>query len=219
MLTGEKSADIERPKTHLILIGGGTCSGKTTIAKAIGKKIGNANTVIISHDNYYLDLSHLSKEDIQQVNFDHPDAIDHEYLLSDIRKILSGKSVTIPDYNFITYHRTPGTINIENPKVIILEGIFALYYARLLGLADLKIFVDTDADLRLARRISRDIQERGYQIGRVLNMYLDTVKPSHEAFIEPTKKNADFIVPGEKEFDRVLSMLNSYLKYEILNKN
>jgi len=211
-------ADIEKTKAHLILIGGGTCSGKTTIATAIGTKIGDDRTVIISHDNYYLDLSHLSNEDIKQVNFDHPDAIDHEYLLSDIRKMLSGKLVTIPDYNFITHKRTEGATVIDNPDVIILEGIFALYYARLLGLADLKIYMDTDADLRLSRRIRRDIQERGYELGRVLNMYLETVKPSHEAFIAPTKKNADFIVPGEKEFDRVLTMLNSYLKYEIINR-
>jgi len=175
-------------------------------------------TVIISHDNYYRDLSHLSDEEIKQVNFDHPDAIDHEYLLSDVRKMLGGKAVQIPDYNFITHKRTSGDTCIDNPDVIILEGIFALYYARLLGLADLKIFVDTDADLRLARRIQRDIQDRGYELKTVMRMYLDTVKPSHEAFIEMTKKNADFIVPGEKEFDRVLTMLNSYLKYEIISK-
>jgi len=150
------------------------------------------------------------------VNFDHPDAIDHEYLLSDVRKMLSGKAVQVPDYNFITHQRSVGSVCVDNPDVVILEGIFALYYARLLGLADLKIYVDTDADLRLARRIQRDIQERGYILKTVLRMYLDTVKPSHEAFIEPTKKNADFVVPGEKEFDRVLKMLNSYLKYEII---
>lgn len=124
----------------------------------------------------------------------------------------------IPDYNFITHKRTEGSVCIDAPDVIILEGIFALFYARLLGLADLKIYVDTDPDLRLSRRIRRDIQERGYELNRVLNMYIDTVKPSHEAFIAPTKKNADFIIPGEKEFGRVLTMLNSYLKYEIINR-
>lgn len=208
----------EKTRAHLILIGGGTCSGKTTIAKAIGNKLGDTNTFIISHDNYYLDLGHLSDEEVKKVNFDHPDAIDHEYLLSDMRKILSGKTVTIPDYDFITHRRSVGTLRVENAGVIILEGIFALYYARLLGLADLKIYVDTDPDIRLARRISRDIRERGYQVDSVLNMFLDTVKPSHEAFIAPSKKNADFIVPGEKEFDKVLSMLNSYLKYEMIQK-
>ena len=207
-----------RNKAHLILIGGGTCSGKTTIAKAVGQKLGETGTFIISHDNYYRDLSHLSDLEIKQVNFDHPDSIDHEYLLSDIRKMLSGQAVTIPDYNFITHKRTEGSYCVNNAVVVILEGIFALYYARLIGLADLKIYVDTDPDLRLARRISRDIQERGYQLDRVLHMYIDTVKPSHEAFIAPSKKNADLIVPGEKEFDRVLSMLNSYLKYEMIQR-
>lgn len=209
----------ERTKAHLILIGGGTCSGKTTIAGAIGNKIGMEKTIILSHDNYYLDLGHLSPEEIKRVNFDHPDAIDHEYLLSDVRKMLSGIPVQLPDYDFITHRRSAGTDYIYQRDVIILEGIFALYYQRLLGLADLKIFVDTDADLRLARRIRRDIQERGFDLNTVLDMYIEKVKPSHEAFIEPTKKNADFIVPGEKEFDRVLSMINSYLQYEIINHN
>jgi uridine kinase len=208
----------EPTRPHLILIGGGTCSGKTTIARAIGRKIGDKSTIIISHDNYYLDMSHLPPQESTNINFDHPDSIDHEYLLSDIRKMLSGKPVLIPDYDFITFKRTEGTLLVENARVIILEGIFALYYARLLGLADLKIFVDTDADLRLTRRISRDIQERGYEVKSVLQKYVETVKPMHEAFIESTKKNADFIVPGEREFDRVLTMLNSYLKYEILRK-
>lgn len=164
-------------------------------------------------------MGHVSDEDIKQVNFDHPDAIDHEYLLSDIRKMLSGQSIRIPDYSFIKHSRSAGETCIDNAHVIILEGIFALYYSRLLGLADLKIYLDTDADLRLSRRISRDIQERGYKLDSVLQKYHETVKPMHEAFIEPTKKSADFIVPGGKEFDTVLTMLNSYLKYEIINRS
>jgi uridine kinase len=199
-------------KARLVLIGGGTCSGKTTIAKAIGKRFGDTKTVIISHDNYYRDLRHLTTEEIAKVNFDHPDAIDHEYLLADVRKMLSGQAVNIPDYNFITHRRSEGITCIANAEAIILEGIFALYYARLLSLADLKVFVDTDADLRLARRISRDISERGFDLDNVLNQYLDTVKPMHDAFIDKTKKNADLIVPGEKEFDKILTLLNSYLR-------
>lgn len=208
--------ETHKHKALLILIGGGTCSGKTTIANAIGNRVASTNVVIFSHDNYYRDLRHLTKEEISQVNFDHPDSIDHEYLISDVRKMLSGAPVIIPDYNFITHSRSQGTYTVSNPDAVILEGIFALYYARLSNLADMKIFVDTDADMRLARRIKRDIQERGYEINSVLSQYIDTVKPMHDAFIEKTKKNADFIIPGEKEFDKVLTLLNSYLKSEMV---
>ncbi len=203
-------------KARLILIGGGTCSGKTTMAKAIDKRLSDQKTVILSHDNYYHDLSHVPHEEVVRVNFDHPKAIDHEYLISDMIQMLSGDAVTIPDYDFATHKRMEGTTCIADAEVVILEGIFALYYPELLALADLKIFVDTDADLRLARRIYRDIADRGFVLERVIDQYLDTVKPSHDAFIEPTKKNADIIIPGEKEFENVLYMLNGYLLYDLI---
>lgn len=203
-------------KAHLILIGGGTCSGKTTIAKAIGRRISSLKTVILSHDNYYRDLSHLSMEDRAMGNFDHPDSIDKEYLISDLKLMLAGEAVNVPDYDFATHSRNEGTLCIAGADVIILEGIFALYYQELVDISDLKIYLDSDSDIRLARRLQRDILERGRNIENVLNQYLDTVKPSHQAFIEPTKKNADIIVPGEKEFDRVLYMLNGYLQHVIL---
>lgn len=201
---------------RLILIGGGTCSGKTTIARAIGKRIQDLKTVILSHDNYYNDLSHLSIDKRALVNFDHPGSIDVPYLLEDIRSMLAGNSVNVPDYNFSTHLREEGNLCIANADVIILEGIFALYYQDLLELSDLKIFVDTDPDIRLARRMHRDILERGRNVESVLDQYLETVKPSHQAFIEPSKKNADVIIPGDKDFDKVLYMLNGYLLYELL---
>ncbi|MDD3144127.1 MAG: uridine kinase [Candidatus Cloacimonetes bacterium] len=204
-------------KAHLILIGGGTCSGKTTIAKAIGRRIASLKTVILSHDNYYRDLGDLSLEERARVNFDHPDSIDQEYLISDLKQMLAGEAVNVPDYDFATHSRTEGTLCIAGADVIILEGIFALYYQDLLDLSDLKIYLDSDSDIRLARRLQRDILQRGRDIESVLNQYLETVKPSHQAFIEPTKKNADIIVPGEKEFDRVLYMLNGYLQHEIVS--
>lgn len=204
-------------KAHLILIAGGTCSGKTTIARAIGKRIAELKTVILSHDNYYRDLGHLNLEERARVNFDHPDSIDTPYLISDLKKMLAGDAVNVPDYDFSTHARTEGTICIAGAEVIILEGIFALYYDELLELSDLKIYLDSDSDIRLARRMQRDILERGRNVEMVLNQYLETVKPSHQAFIEPTKKNADIIIPGEKEFDKVLYMLNGYLKHEISN--
>jgi uridine kinase len=202
---------------RLVLIGGGTCSGKTTIARAIGMRLNDLKTVIISHDNYYRDLAHLQEAERAKVNFDHPDSIDTPYLLADLHKMLAGEAVDVPDYDFKTHQRAEGTTCVAFADVIILEGIFALYYPELLALSDLKIFVDTDSDLRLARRMQRDIIDRGRSVESVLDQYLQTVKPSHDAFIEPTKKNADLIIPGEKEFDKVLYMLNGYLLYELVS--
>jgi len=207
-----------KQKSRLVLIAGGTCSGKTTIAKAIGKRLEDLKTVIVSHDNYYKDLAHLPHSERAKVNFDHPDSIDKEYLLKDLLDMMSGKAVNVPDYSFVSHSRCEGTMCIADADVIILEGIFALYYPELLALSDLKIYVDTDADLRLARRIARDIIDRGREVEGVLDQYLQTVKPSHEAFIEPSKKNADVIIPGDKEFDKVLYMLNGYLLYELISK-
>ena len=207
-----------KQKSRLVLIAGGTCSGKTTIAKAIGKRLEDLKTVIVSHDNYYKDLAHLPHSERAKVNFDHPDSIDKEYLLKDLLDMMSGKAVNVPDYSFVSHSRYEGTMCIADADVIILEGIFALYYPELLALSDLKIYVDTDADLRLARRIARDIIDRGREVEGVLDQYLQTVKPSHEAFIEPSKKNADVIIPGDKEFDKVLYMLNGYLLYELISK-
>lgn len=202
---------------RLILIGGGTCSGKTTIAKAIGRRLDNLKTVIISHDNYYHDLSNYSPEECQSYNFDHPSAIDASLLVKDVKSMLEGEAVNVPDYDFITHKRSEGRLCVAFADVIILEGIFALYYQDLLELSDLKIFVDTDADIRLTRRLIRDTKDRGYDVEGVLDKYLETVKPSHDAFIDPSKKNADIIIPGDRDFDKVLYMLNGYLLYELVN--
>lgn len=205
-------------KTRLILIGGGTCSGKTTIAKAIGKRIIGLKYVIISHDNYYKDLSHLPHEEAMKVNFDHPASIDLDYLLQDLQKMMAGEAVNVPEYDFITHSRSEGKLCIANAEVVILEGIFALYYPELVRLSDLKIYVDTDADIRLARRIQRDTVERGFDVETVLSQYTQTVRPSHQAFIETSKKNADVIIFGDKNFDKVLYMLNAYLQYDLGNR-
>ncbi|MDD2331480.1 MAG: uridine kinase [Candidatus Cloacimonetes bacterium] len=203
-----------KPHARLVLISGGTCSGKTTMAKAIGKRMQELKTVILSHDNYYKDLSHLSQTEANKTNFDHPDSIEFPYLYQDVLSILKGETVNIPDYDFVTHKRSEGKMCVAGAEVLILEGIFALYYPELVELADLKIFVDTDADLRLARRIYRDIRDRGFNIDSVIEQYVDTVRPSHMAFIEPSKKNADVIISGEREFDKVLYLLNGFLLYE-----
>ncbi|MDD3536287.1 MAG: uridine kinase [Candidatus Cloacimonetes bacterium] len=204
-------------KAKLILIAGGTCSGKTTIARAIGRRVESLKTVIVSHDNYYKDLVHLSLAERAKVNFDHPDSIDKAYLLQDLTLMLEGEAVNVPEYDFSTHSRGEGKLCIADADLVILEGIFALYYPELLELSDLKIYVDTDADTRLARRLARDIMERGREVESVLDQYLNTVKPSHAAFIEPSKKNADLIIPGDKDFDTVLYMLNGYLLYDLIS--
>ncbi|MFA7543112.1 MAG: uridine kinase [Candidatus Cloacimonadaceae bacterium] len=204
-------------KAKLILIAGGTCSGKTTIARAIGRRVESLKTVIVSHDNYYKDLVHLSLAERAKVNFDHPDSIDKTYLLQDLTLMLEGEAVNVPEYDFSTHSRGEGKLCIADADLVILEGIFALYYPELLELSDLKIYVDTDADTRLARRLARDIMERGREVESVLDQYLNTVKPSHAAFIEPSKKNADLIIPGDKDFDTVLYMLNGYLLYDLIS--
>ncbi len=205
------------PKKSLILISGGTCSGKTTITREIQKILNDSKVIHISQDNYYRDLSHISPNEAAKVNFDHPDSIDHVKLLYDMRRILEGEEVSIPDYDFITHKQIPNAISVKDVDVVILEGIFCLYYKQIVNLADLKLFVAVDDDIRLARRISRDIKERGYTIESVLDKYLNQVKPMHELYIEPSKKNADIIIPGEKKFDQVLKILCNYLSSEFIN--
>jgi uridine kinase len=204
-------------KAHLVLIAGGTCSGKTTMATEIGNRFPGSEVLIFSHDQYYRDLSHVSAEELSHFNFDHPDAIDYEHLILDVVALKERLPVNLPDYDFITHRKLTGKSLQKAADIIILEGIFALYYKELVQLADLKIFVDTDADLRLARRMDRDIKERGFTVESVLQQYLETVKPMHEIFIEPTKKHADIIIPGGKKFDKVLTMLKGYLSHELIS--
>jgi len=199
----------------LILIAGGTCSGKTTIAREIGRHFKTSSIMIFSHDHFYRDLSGKSAMEIAEVNFDHPDAIDHEQLVADVKDLINGVPLTLPKYDFITHKRSEGVCVNESVDILIVEGIFSLYYPDLKKLADLKIYVETDADLRLVRRIRRDIQQRGFEVHEVLSRYLETVKPMHEIFIEPTKKDADIIIPGEKSFDKALRMLNGYIENEL----
>lgn len=197
--------------TTLILIGGGSSSGKTTIARKIGEHIPHRHLAIISQDNFYKDISDLPPQIRDIYNFDHPDAIDFELLRKDLSKTLLNQAVEIPVYNFVNHRREPQTLTVQPSDVVILEGIFALYDTEILKFADLRIYVETDTDIRLIRRIRRDIAERGYSIEKVLEQYERTVKPMHEAFIEPMKKNADVIIPGVKSFDIALEMIDGYL--------
>lgn len=179
----------------LIGITGGTGSGKSTVAKAIYKSLPQNNISVIEQDAYYKDQRHLSFEERTKTNYDHPLAFDTELLLEHLNDLLDGKSIEKPIYDFSQHIRKDETVTVEPRDIIILEGIMILEDERLRNLMDIKIFVDTDADVRVIRRITRDMRERGRTLESIINQYLFTVKPAHQQFIEPTKKYADIIIP------------------------
>lgn len=180
---------------HLLIgICGGTGSGKTTLARKIADELGE-NSVLISMDSYYKDNSALTYEQRCQINYDHPDSIDASLMISHLDCLRAGKAVDCPIYDFTTYLRRPETKRIESAPVIIADGILLFSYPELRQRLDVKIFVDTDADERILRRIMRDVNQRGRSLDSVVTQYLTTVKPMHESFIEPSKRFADIIVP------------------------
>lgn len=181
--------------SNIIVIGiaGGSGSGKTTLMKSLLARFQNDVTVL-SHDNYYRPYEELSIEERKKVNYDHPDAFDTEMMIEHLRQLKAGKAIECPIYDYTTYSRTDETTRLESSKVILVEGILIFENKVLCSLMDIKIFVDTDADVRLIRRIRRDVAKRGRSLESVLSQYLATVKPMHEQFVEPSKKNADLVV-------------------------
>jgi len=178
----------------LIGIAGGTGAGKTTIATEIVDAV-DVEMVLLSLDNYYRDRSELSPEERAELNFDHPDAIDWDRLVEDVRRLSENEPVTVPQYNLETHAREAEGIRVEPEPIVIIEGILALYDDRILDRLDLSIYVQTDPDVRVLRRIERDIEERDRTLEGVIEQYLATVKPMHEQFVEPTKRSADIIIP------------------------
>lgn len=183
--------------TRPILIGitGGTGSGKTTVAKSIYESLPEKNICILEQDSYYRDQKHLSFEDRTKTNYDHPLAFDTDLLLEQLNDLLDGQAIEKPIYDFANHTRKNETIRVESKDIIILEGIMILEDERLRDLMDIKIFVDTDADVRVIRRIERDIADRGRTLESVIDQYLQTVKPAHQQFIEPSKRYANIIIP------------------------
>lgn len=195
----------------VIGIAGGTGSGKTTLIDRIKEEFGQEITVLC-HDYYYKAYDHLTLEQRKKLNYDHPNAFETDLLIEHINALKEGKSVCIPVYDFSSYDRTDETIRINPAKVIIVEGILIFENKKLLDLFDIKVFIDTDADVRIIRRIVRDVKERGRSLDSVINQYLTTVKLMHEQFVEPSKKYADIIIP-EGGFNMVaLDMLNQRIK-------
>jgi uridine kinase len=184
--------------TQPIIIGvaGGTASGKTTVADAILDQVGRDRIAYIEHDSYYRDLGHLPLEDRRKMNFDHPDALETEFLVAHLRQLQAGHPIEVPIYDFATYCRTQETRHIEPRRVILVEGILIFVDKELRQMMDVKLYVDTDADLRFIRRLQRDIQDRGRTMESVVQQYLTTVRPMHLEFVEPSKRHADIIIPA-----------------------
>lgn len=184
-----------KKKPLVIGIAGGTGSGKSTVARAIVESIPESNVAVIEQDCYYKDQSQLPPEERVNVNYDHPLAFDTDLLIEHIKMLINGRAIEKPQYDFTVHNRKKEFLKVEPKDIIILEGILVLDIPKLRELMDIKIFVDTDADVRIIRRIERDIKERGRSLESVINQYLNIVKPAHNEFCEPTKRYADIIIP------------------------
>lgn len=198
---------------NIIIIGiaGGTGSGKTTLIKRIKKEF-HDDITILSHDFYYKENSHLPFEEREKLNYDHPNSFDTELMVEHIKQLKEGKSIERPVYDFVIHNRKSETVTVEPSKVIVVEGILIFENQELLDLFDIKVFIDTDADVRIIRRILRDVRERGRSLDSVINQYLTTVKLMHEQFVEPSKKNADIIIPEGGYNSVALQMLSDRIK-------
>ena len=208
-------------KPILIGIAGGTASGKSSIAEILMQDFVVTNSIkIIREDDYYKDQSNLSMEERTKVNYDHPLAFDFDLMYSQIKDLINCQRIEKPIYDYSVHNRSKNTEIIDPTDVIILEGLFALYNPEIRNMEDIKIFVDTDADIRFIRRLKRDIRERNRTIDNVMEQYLTTVKPMHDQFIEPTKKYADVIIPeGKTNFvgiDLIRTKINSVLNEKML---
>ncbi len=186
---------MERKKPVIIGVAGGSGSGKTSVTKSIQNRFIDQSVLVIEQDFYYKDQSHMELEERLQTNYDHPLAFDHDLLIEHIQALVNHQPIDKPIYDYKLHTRSDETEKVEPKDVIIIEGILILDDPRLVDLMDIKVFVDTDADLRIIRRLLRDINERGRSIDSVIHQYLETVRPAHLQFIEPTKRYADIIIP------------------------
>lgn len=202
----------------VIGIAGGSCSGKTSVTRAIYEVFRNHSVVVIEQDYYYKDQSHMTFEERLETNYDHPLAFDTDLLIEHINALLNRQPIEKPVYDYVQHTRANETIRVEPKDVIIVEGILVLEDERLRNLMDIKLFVDTDSDLRIIRRIQRDINERGRTTESVIEQYLSAVRPMHNLFIEPTKRYAHVIIPegGDNEvaIDLMVTKIKTILETE-----
>ena len=201
----------------LICIAGGSASGKTTVVEKIIKSLKDKSVLVIKHDDYYRDLSHLTMEERTKVNYDHPSSLDSDLFVSQLKDLLNGKSIDKPVYNFAEHNREKFKEKVEPKRIIIAEGILVLEDERVRDLADIKIYVESDDDVRFIRRLLRDTKERGRTVESVINQYLTTVKPMHYSFVKPTKRYADIIVPNDNSHDVAVKCIVGMIN-DLLNK-
>jgi len=210
-----RTDDMDRNEIIVIGIAGGTGSGKTTITKKLEEKFGEDVTVIY-HDNYYKARHELTYEERVKLNYDHPEAFDTELMIRDLEALKSGAAIDCPVYDYSIYDRTDRTVTVVPSRVIIIvEGILIFHEKALRDLMDIKLFVDADADVRILRRIVRDVKERGRSLDSVISQYLTTVKPMHEAFVEPSKRYADVIIPEGGRNKVALDMVINRVRYHL----
>lgn len=208
-------------KPLIIGVGGGSGSGKTTVVRHILHGIGEGNIQLLQHDSYYRDLSHLSLEERKKQNFDHPASLETELMIRHVDALKNGYKVEVPVYDFAAHTRSENTESITPKKIILLDGILIFTEPDLRKQMDIKIFVDTDGDVRLLRRIKRDIMERGRELEGVMNQYERFVRPMHLEFVEPSKRYADVIIPRGGENKVALDMVIATIrdKLSIINTN
>jgi uridine kinase len=204
-----------RLKPVVFGVAGGTASGKTTVARAILSAVGASQVAYLPHDAYYRDMSNLPLPPSGRVNYDHPDSLETALLIEHVKLLLAGQAVQVPVYDFTTDRRTDKTITVEPSPVILIDGILIFTDAELRQLMDVKIYVDTDADVRFIRRLERDMKERGRTLDSVVEQYLSTVRLMHQEFVEPSKRYADVIIPhggmNRVAMDMVVSRLLTLL--------
>lgn len=200
---------MSKKKPIIIGVSGGSGSGKTSISRAIFNNFPNHSIMMLEHDSYYKDQSHLSFEERLKTNYDHPFAFDTDLLIEHLEKLLNYETIEKPVYDYVAHTRSTETVIQEPKEVIILEGILILEDKRLRDLMDIKIYVDTDDDIRIIRRIKRDMVERGRTLDSIIDQYLSVVKPMYHQFIEPTKRYADVIVPEGGENHVAIDLINT----------
>jgi len=201
----------------LIGIAGGTGSGKTSVTRAVLDALPPQSVAVLEHDSYYKDQSHISFEERLDTNYDHPFAFDTPLLIQHLERLVRGKDVDKPVYSFVHHTRLPETQLVRSRPVVILEGILILEDERIRDLLDIKVYVDTDADVRIIRRIIRDIQERGRSLESVVDQYLSVVRPMHMQFVEPTKRYADIIIPEGAQNTVAIDILVSKIRHLLDN--